>query len=48
MKLDAGIIGVVVVGAVGGYLSWCWDNFLYAVGLRLDQVNYEILRLNCQ
>ncbi len=30
IKLDAGTIGLVVGGAFGGYLSWRWDNNLYA------------------
>jgi MFS family permease len=30
MKLRAATIGLVVGGVVGGYLSWRWDNNLYA------------------
>jgi MFS family permease len=30
MKLHAWIIGVIIGGAVGGYLSWRWNNSLYA------------------
>jgi MFS family permease len=30
MKLYAGAMGLVVGGVVGGYLSWRWDNNLYA------------------